>query len=428
VHGFGDPAFGANKSLPVHRWVPWIAGFSSAFAARAIARRLARPGVVLDPFCGVGTTLVEAARLGHAAVGFEINPWAALAARTKANAVAVDPEAFAVGIERFRAAYAAALASAAAPRSRPPAGFRTRAAFFSPRVLHKVLTARDCLAEIADPALADLFRVAFGATLVGFSNYSYEPSLGQRKSAGRAGIDDHPVGETLAAKLDEMAEDVRALRRAGASAPARVVQESFFRHEAHLAPGSVDLVLTSPPYLNNYHYNRNTRPQLYWLGLVEGPGDLKPLEEANFGTYWQTARERERVDLELSPPGSELPERIGRLRGLNAGRGVYGGNGWANYAAAYFNDCRRFALGLARVLRPGGAALVVVGNSILQGIAFPTDRHLAEIAAACGLEVVGIHVPRSTRVGNSIIQSQVRAGRARDADQLYEAVVELRRP
>jgi DNA modification methylase len=428
VHAFSDPAFGANKSLPVHRWVPWIAGFSSAFAAEAMARRLPGPGSVLDPFCGVGTTLVEAARLGHAAVGFEINPWAALAARAKSRAGAIDPERFAREIDRFRAFYAAALASRAAPGSRPPVGFRTRAAFFSPRVLHKVLVVRDFLPEIPDPALADLFRVALGATLVGFSNYSYEPSLGQRKSVGRAGVDDHPVGETLAARLAEMAEDVRALRGAVARPIARVVEASFFHAGAHLAPGSVDLVLTSPPYLNNYHYNRNTRPQLYWLGLVQGPGDLKPLEEANFGTYWQTARERERVDLAFPLPGSELPERIEQLRSRNAERGIYGGNGWANYAAAYFNDCRRFAVGLARVLRPGGTALVVVGNSILQGIAFPTDRHLGEIAAACGLEVLGIHVPRSTRVGNSIIQSGVRAGRARDADQLYEAVVELRRP
>jgi hypothetical protein len=245
---------------------------------------------------------------------------------------------------------------------------------------------------------------------------------------GRAGVDDHPVGEALAARLAEMADDVRALRGAAAHPAARVVEASFFQAETELAPGSVDLVLTSPPYLNNYHYNRNTRPQLYWLGLVQGPGDLKPLEEENFGTYWQTARERERVDLAFALAGSDLPERIEALRALRPERGLYGGNGWANYAAAYFNDCHRFARGLARALRPGGAALVVIGNSILQGIAFATDRHLAEIAAAAGLEVVGVHVPRATRVGNSIIQSGVRAARARDADQLYEAVVELRRP
>ena len=53
----------------------------------------------------------------------------------------------------------------------------------------------------------------------------------------------------------------------------------------------MDLLVTSPPYLNNYHYNRNTRPHLYWLGFCSSPGDMKHLEEHNFGTYWQNARD-----------------------------------------------------------------------------------------------------------------------------------------
>jgi hypothetical protein len=54
---FNDPAFARNKTLPVHRWVPWIAGFSSDFVRDALQRYLADKGTVLDPFSGVGTTL-----------------------------------------------------------------------------------------------------------------------------------------------------------------------------------------------------------------------------------------------------------------------------------------------------------------------------------------------------------------------------------
>lgn len=57
---FRDPAFMANRTQPVHRWVPWIAGYSRDFVDDALERHLSRPGVVLDPFAGVGTTLVEA--------------------------------------------------------------------------------------------------------------------------------------------------------------------------------------------------------------------------------------------------------------------------------------------------------------------------------------------------------------------------------
>ena len=81
--GFRDPAFAANRDSPVHRWVPWIAGYSQQFVQSALSKCLDQPGTVLDPFAGVGTTLVEADRIGHEAIGFEINPYAAFASRTK---------------------------------------------------------------------------------------------------------------------------------------------------------------------------------------------------------------------------------------------------------------------------------------------------------------------------------------------------------
>ena len=72
--GFSDSAFADNKSRPIHRWVPWIAGFSSEFVRDAFGRYLplSKSAVVLDPFCGVGTTLIEALRAGYDALGFEI--------------------------------------------------------------------------------------------------------------------------------------------------------------------------------------------------------------------------------------------------------------------------------------------------------------------------------------------------------------------
>ena len=57
----------------------------------------------------------------------------------------------------------------------------------------------------------------------------------------------------------------------------------------------------------------------------------------------------------------------------------------------------------------------------------PTDQFLGAIAETVGLEVVEIHRPRATRVGNSIIQSDVRVEKAHKSHRLYEAVVELRK-
>lgn len=132
--GFADSAFADNKQRPIHRWVPWIAGFSSEFVRDAFARYLpgdrAEPANVLDPFCGVGTTLVEALRCGHDAVGFEINPYPALASRAKCEAAVVSPAQLNHYILKFQDYMRAA--SVDGDSATVPEHFRSRIPFFGP--------------------------------------------------------------------------------------------------------------------------------------------------------------------------------------------------------------------------------------------------------------------------------------------------------
>jgi len=84
-----------------------------------------------------------------------------------------------------------------------------------------------------------------------------------------------------------------------------VHNEDFFEGNRRLEDGSVHLMVTSPPYLNKCHYARNTRPQLYWLGLISSPKEQKYLEENNFGTFWQIARSKKSVRLNFKHPELE---------------------------------------------------------------------------------------------------------------------------
>lgn len=421
---FRDPAFAANRGASVHRWAPWIAGYSKEFVEDALSRHAPEPSVVLDPFAGVGTTLVEADLVGHEAAGFEINPYAAFAARVKMRAHRTDTGLLRGAIDEFEAFGRMAEDMGVAPRSAPPAGFRTRTPFYSAKVLRKVLLALDFIGSLTDGYVRDIFRLAFASTMVDYSNYSYEPSLGRKATAGRPDIADSPVFDTLAHKLALMADDVewhRAARAQPERPDGRLFVESFFDGYRNLPAASVDLIVTSPPYLNNYHYNRNTRPHLYWLGFCSTPDDLKHLEELNFGTYWQNARDLDAVELSAVVDAAPIREAVAAVRSKNPDKGIYGGNGWANYAARYFNDCARFVEGMKWCLRKDGAALVVVGNSILQGVSVPTDEFLALIAERCGLRVAAIHTPRDMRVGSSIVNSRVPG-----SGRLYESVVEIR--
>jgi DNA modification methylase len=427
---FSDPSFASNKLLPVHRWIPWIAGFSSSFVRGVLETKLPTRGTVLDPFAGVGTTLVEASLMGHNVVGFEINPYAALACATKVNAHKLNSQIIHQETRNLQFFYKDALRTKYSPNSKPPSGFKTRKDFYSAAVLNKVLIIQDFIQQIDHFQTQQVFQLAFASTMVSYSNYSYEPSLGTRSAAGKSDVEDFPVINAIADKLEKIAIDIEWFSNniRAKDTKAEIINSSFFDCNAYAEKASVDLAITSPPYLNNYHYIRNTRPHLYWLGFAEKPNDTKTLEHQNFGKYWQTVREAGVIDIDFADPPKKLIGQLDYLRTLNSEKGIYGGNGWANYAASYFNDCYRFIDSLQYILKPGGLAYVVIGNSILQGVMIPTDEYLGEIAKNAGLELINIDIPRSTRVGNSIIQSSVRVSKADDSHKLYESVVELRQP
>ena len=429
--GFRDTAFTENHELALHRWVPWIAGFSGSFVAGVLDTVRQRGKMrVLDPFAGVGTTLIEALRQGDDTVGFEINPYAALACKVKASAGRYDVALLDDLIARFAAYGEAAPWLCVSPVSARPAGFRSRAPFFSAGVERQVLACLDFIAAETTDWLRDLFHVAFGSVMVSFSNYTYEPSLGTRAAAGKPNIDDADVFGIVQRKLQEMRDDIVSFQGwLGEHEPvprATVHPLSYLDHAHRIKPRSIDVLITSPPYLNNYHYIRNTRPQLFWLGLTQSPVDLKAIERQNFGLFWQTVRSGPPVVLQPNLP--HLARQIEQLRTLHPEKGPYGGSGWANYAAAYFNDCQRFCAVTLSRMRPGGVAVVVIGNNILQGIEFQTDRLFAEIAEREGFKIVDLHEVRKRRTGNSIINSSVRIGVARQRVRLYETAVELRVP
>ncbi len=429
-NGFRDPAFSENKTQPLHRWVPWIAGFSAQFVDDCFEtflkhrRKKSRP-CVLDPFAGVGTTLVQALLNGFDSIGFEINPYAALACKAKLNSPKINPERL--------EAYCLEYQRVAVEGRRPvailgPAEFETRIPFFSPSIQKQVLAFLDYVCSIPDSEIRELFRVAFASVMVRFSNYTYEPSLSSRPGAGKPLIEKADVHSTILGKLYEMVSDVRWIKEQIGNLPCagegQIHNLDFLGSAGVLPSCSVDLMVTSPPYMNNYHYVRNTRPQLFWLSLISSPTELRQLEERNFGKYWQTVRDSEPLELNFDHP--ELSCTLAGLRQTRKEKGPYGGPGWANYVTAYFNDCYRFCWVLKRVLARGGVGVVVIGNSIIQGHEVKTDLILADIARRSGLALVGVQQIRTKRVGNSITTSAVRRG-DRSKATLYESAIILRK-
>ena len=423
---FRDPAFGENKNLPVHRWVPWIAGYSASFVDDVISAYLGsriKSALVLDPFCGVGTTLLQAVLHGYHAIGFELNPYPALVARAKLNVPAIDLAILDSTLSSMRKA-SGKWQNGTLPTGVHAPPLKSRLPFFSPKVERQVLHALEFMNRIEPDSIGNLFRAAFGAVMVSFSNYTYEPSLGSRLAAGKPLVENADVAQILLAKLLQMRTDIAWLQEETKGknlGVGEVIHANFFQANDRVEPGSVNLMITSPPYMNNYHYVRNTRPQLYWLSFIASPSEQKYLETQNFGPYWQNVREAEPVALRFE--FRDLERILKKLRETRTDKGAYGGPGWANYVASYFNDCFRFMSVLRGLLVPNGVGVVVIGNSIIQGLDIRTEKILGEIGAMQGLTLEGIYCIREKRVGASITQSSVRYGERNSAVLSEWAVV-----
>jgi hypothetical protein len=99
----------------------------------------------------------------------------------------------------------------------------------------------------------------------------------------------------------------------------------------------------------------------------------------------------------------------------------------AGYSAAFIDDVMDVYLPQdPDVLKPGGIGVIVVGNSIVQGIEFKVDQFFAELGESAGLTVEAVHPIRRKRVGAGITKSSVRRG-GQNGASLYEAAVVLRK-
>ena len=129
---FRDPAFSENKTVPIHRWVPWIAGYSAQFIDDVLTtygplvKRTSKPLCVLDPFAGVGTTLVQSMIKGCVTRGFEINPFAALAARMKVKSPWLDVAKLDSAIRAYQQTANTFSRDDLNPSALPPRGFESR--------------------------------------------------------------------------------------------------------------------------------------------------------------------------------------------------------------------------------------------------------------------------------------------------------------
>ena len=399
----------------VHDWYRFVLSFPPHLVRDYLERfGLGTGQTILDPFCGTGTTIVEAKLHGLCAIGIEANTLAHFASSVKTT-WGIDPDGL--------AGHASAIAATTHRRldnwgdaplralAEEPHALLLRDSI-SPLPLHKALVLLEQIRAGVSNQFLDHELLALAHVLVAdASNLHFGPEVGVR-SVKRS---DAPVIEAWLETVCQMAADIRQLPQ---DMPNATVYHADARNMSQLLrPASIDAVFTSPPYPNEKDYTRTTRLESVVLGYVNSKAELRAMKQGLLRSNTRNVYKLDDDDTWVAahPEVLALSHEIERRR-IELGKTSGFERLYARVTRLYFGGMARHLAELRPFLRPGAMLGYVVGDqaSFFQ-VLIRTGELLAGIAQALGYEVVSIDLFR-TRLATATGQ------------QMREEVVVLRWP
>lgn len=392
-------SFQDSLRAPIHRWFTYPAGYSH----RLVESKIGQYGLdgrhwIADPLVGTGTTSVAAKTVGVNSVGIEAHPFVFWIAQTKLHfehdVEALAQEAKAVQ-ENARAIHADGVHCEGVW---PELVYKC----FDEENLRRLYALRTAVLECDTlPERRDFFKVALTATLRDVTSAGAGwPYIAPSKFAERTVQRDAFV--EFQKRCELMVNDVIATRIWGAPGTEHRLVNGDARSLAEYAePGSIDLILTSPPYLNNYDYADRTRLETYFWGMYDNWGDIT--REVRDRLIIAATTQIRRTEMgqvrwcpavrEVSPAmHAELMDVIQRLSELRLVKG--GKKAYDLMVAGYFEDMLKVIEGAHAILKVGQPFILVLGDSAPYGVHVRTDEIIGELATAVGFSGYEVEVIR----------------------------------
>ncbi len=383
--------FRPNKNEPVHRWFPYLEGYSRQLVEYELRNRQAGE-VVYDPFGGSGTTPLTAVMNGLDGLYSEINPVMSLIAQTKmkSTALAMDGELDLSRLrnwqERFRGLDVVGLK---AHENRSLGDFDR---FFDEDALLGIHVMREFIEEESDDLIRDLLKVVLASIVVPVSRMIRRGDLRFANDRERA-KNVYPFKETAIAKFGELINDLSGVPRARPGYFAFVsedVRDSDLRE-------CVDVVVTSPPYLNGTNYFRNTKLEMRVLNIIESEKELGGFYQQGITAGINNVSSRREYETVEFPAFEEIVSALeadaydSRIPVMVTG---------------YFADMHKAISKIHEALKSGGVLSFDIGDSQFAGVHVPTHTLLDVMIREAGFEALDQTVLRTRRSRNGMTLTQ----------------------
>jgi DNA modification methylase len=392
--------FNKNKSVSIHQWYPFVEGYSKEFIEKILSELNYTPERVLEPFAGSGTTPLELQSKNISCMSFEVSPFMHLLSSVKLNT-------------NYRSAdFNQQLSALKENLKTVPKNIRSYQNIpfgktvvrnenlkkwnFNDPVLNGILDIKYCINKIEENLYQNLFKICLASILLEVSNVfrngkclSYKDDWQSKIRYKRKDIHD-----IFIFKLENIIfNDILKIENESENILINNFNNLHFgdiRKNINIVDDdSIDLIITSPPYLNSRDYTDIYMLELKVLDLITNYDELKRLRRETLRSHVQVKH----GDLNLLP----LPTLVSYIE-LIENKGVsYWNNDLLNMIKGYFLDMDFLFSQFRRIMRRDKFIYFNVANSAYFGEVIKVDEIICEIAESKGFEVIEIRKARNLK-------------------------------
>lgn len=394
--------FNKNKSVPIHQWYPFVEGYSKEFIQSILDELNYEPVTVLEPFAGSGTTPVELQDQNIKCISFEVSPFMHLLSTVKMRRD-YNSQDFLVIYKKLKKDIQLSYPNI---RDLEPIPFgktlikrdSLKKWNYNDEVIDAILDINYAIRYISDEKYQRLFKIALASILLEVSNVFRNGKCLSYKKDWQKSIkySRKQVHDIFFAKIDNVFfNDIVNIDN---TACLNVNNSDFcyygdVRENISIVDDkSIDLIITSPPYLNSRDYTDIYMLELKMLGLVSSYEELQALRRRTLRSHVQVKHG------DLSTLKIPLLERC--IDDIRKSESDFWNIDLLNMIRGYFIDIDYLFLQFKKKMKTDKYIFFNVANSAYYGVEILVDEIICQIAENHGFNIVEIRKARELKTSS----------------------------